>query len=46
MDIVSIIARAASGYAVKLAAIGFAIYAVSEVWTYVHSVFSTVQGVL
>lgn len=46
MDMVSILARVATGFAARIAAGGLAIYAACEAWGYVAHVFSTVNGVL
>jgi hypothetical protein len=46
MDFASIFARVGSGFAVRLLAFGFAVYAACEAWGYVSTVFERVSNVL
>lgn len=46
MDIVSIIARVASGFAVKAAAIALACYVVSLAYSFVVQAFAPIAGAL
>jgi hypothetical protein len=46
MDIVSIIARVASGWAVKLIAAALACYLVAKAWGYVSAVFGGIHGIM
>jgi hypothetical protein len=46
MDFASIFARVGSGFAVRLIACAFAVYAVCEAYSYVSTVFEGVSNVL
>lgn len=46
MDMNSILARTLGGLAVRLGAIGLAVYVVVTAWRYVSHVFNAIHGVM